>query len=232
MFGRQPLDAVRLHYGDITKPGVEFRQEVVTAIDPVAKRVTTDAGTYDADVLVVALGADLDPAATPGLEESGYEYYSVAGAERVRGVLPSFVSGRAVIAVLGPFFKCPAAPYETALMLHDNLTRRGVREATTITVVTPMGSPIPISAETSAGILAALAERDIAFWPESVVTGLDPARHVAALRDGRELPFDLFLGVPVHRCPEVVEASGLAVDGWIPVDRDVPAVSPTSRSVM
>jgi sulfide:quinone oxidoreductase len=37
-----------------------------------------DAGTYDADILVVALGADYDPAATPGLLEDGYEFYSTA----------------------------------------------------------------------------------------------------------------------------------------------------------
>ena len=61
MFGRKPLDAVRHHYRDIAKPAVEFRQETVTAIDPVARHVTTDRGGYDADILVVALGADLDP---------------------------------------------------------------------------------------------------------------------------------------------------------------------------
>src|SRR5258706_1418028 len=32
------------------------------------------------------------------------------------------------------------------------------------------------------------------------------------------MPYDLFLGVPVHRVPAVVQESGLAVDGWVPVD--------------
>jgi sulfide:quinone oxidoreductase len=67
MFGRQTLDEVRLYYRDITKPSAEVRQETIVSIDPQTRRVVTDAGEYDADILVVALGADLDPAATPGL---------------------------------------------------------------------------------------------------------------------------------------------------------------------
>jgi sulfide:quinone oxidoreductase len=218
MFGRQTPDAVRLSYRDIVKPSVEFRQETVKAIDPTTRTVTTDQSTYEADVLVVALGADIVPELTPGLVEGGNEFYSVAGAERLRDVIPTFEKGHAIISVLGPFFKCPAAPYECAMMLHESLVERGVRDATTIAVMTPMGMPIPISAEASAGIVAALEERGIDFRAETVVTSLDPATHQAALRDGGSVDYDLFLGVPVHRAPAVVEESALAEDGWIPVD--------------
>ncbi len=218
MFGRQTPEAVRMAYRDIAKPSVDFRQETVLSIDPATRTVTTNADTYETDVLVVALGADLDPAATPGLVEEGTEFYSVAGAEHVREVLPSFEGGPAIISVLGPFFKCPAAPFETAMMLHDFLTERGIRDASTIKIISPMAMPIPVSPEASAGILAGLAERDIEWWPQSVVTSLDPVAKTATLRDGRVEPYQLFLGIPVHRAPAVVEASGLTVDGWIPVD--------------
>ena len=218
MFGRETPAAVRMAYRDIAKPSVDFRQEVVQSIDPDARTVVTDQGTYAADVLVVALGADLDPAATPGMVEEGTEFYSVAGAERVREILPSFAGGDAIIGVLGGFFKCPAAPFETAMMLHDYLTERGRREGSTIKVVSPMPKPIPISPEASAGILAGLEARGIEWWPESLVTSLDPATKRATFRDGRVESYDLFLGIPVHRAPAVVEESGLTVDGWIPVD--------------
>ena len=79
MFGRRPASEVWNPYRDIAKPGVEFRQETVTSIDPAHRRVVTDAATYDADILVVALGADYDVAATPGLAEDGYEFYSRRG---------------------------------------------------------------------------------------------------------------------------------------------------------
>ncbi len=218
MYGRQPLDQVQIQYGHIAKPSVDFRQETVVSIDPTLRRVVTDRADYDADILVVALGADLDPAATPGLLEGGYEFYSPGGAERVSAVLPTFESGVAVISVLGPFFKCPPAPYEAAFLLHDFLVRRGVRDATSIYLLSSLGSPIPISEETSAAIVSLLAEKGIEFWPSSVVERLDPGARVAHLTDGRQLAYDLFLGIPVHRAPPVVVESGLTEDGWIPVD--------------
>jgi sulfide:quinone oxidoreductase len=213
MYGRQRLDQVQIHYRDIAKPSVDFRQETVVSIDPVARRVVTDGGSYDADILVVALGADLDPGATPGLTEGGYEFYSPDGADRVREVLPTFDSGVAVISVLGPFFKCPPAPYEAAFLLHDFLERRGVREATSIYLLSSLGSPIPISKETSAAIVSMLDEKGIEFWPSSVVERLDPGARVAHLGDGRQLAYDLFLGIPVHRAPQVVVEAGLTDDG-------------------
>ena len=188
------------------------------SIDPERRRVVTNAATYEPDILVVALGADLDPAATPGMVEEGSEFYTVEGAARVRGLLPAFEGGDVIIGVLGNFFKCPAAPFETAFMLHDFLEKRGLRATSTIKIVSPMGTPIPISPEASAGILEAAGERGIEWCPESKVTALDPATKIATLEDGRTMPYSLFLGVPVHRAPQVVTDSALAEDGWIPVD--------------
>src|SRR5207302_2146644 len=128
IFGRATLPQVRSPYRWIDKPGVTFRQETVTGIDPQRRHVVTDRGRYDADVLVVALGADLDPAATPGLVEGGHEFYSVAGATALAPVIQGFASGHAVIGVMGTPYKCPPAPCETALMLHDHLVARGVRD--------------------------------------------------------------------------------------------------------
>jgi len=89
MFGRTTLPDVRARYAEIRMAAVTFRQERVVAIDPVARQVVTDRGSHRADVLVVALGADLDPSATPGLVEGGYEFYSEAGAQRLAGVRAS-----------------------------------------------------------------------------------------------------------------------------------------------
>jgi len=119
LFGWKTLEEVRGYYRDIVKPGVAFRHEAVTGIDPDGRRVVTDRGTYDADFLVVALGADYDFAATPGFIEGGSEFYSLDGVSRLREMLPSITRGHVVIAVLGEPFKCPPAPCEAA-MLFDN----------------------------------------------------------------------------------------------------------------
>lgn len=218
MFGRTVPDAVRIAYRSIVKPGVRFRQETVTKIDPELRLVTTDGGAYDADVLVVALGADYDLDATPGLIEGGNEFYSLAGAVRLRDALSHFSKGRAIVGVTSTPYKCPPAPSEAALLLHDLLTRRGVRDACEISLVIPLGSPIPPSPASSRALLAAFAERGIEFLPNRCVRELDPARRVAILDDETEMPFDLFLGVPKHRVPDVVAASGMTENGWIPVN--------------
>ena len=218
MFGRTASAQVRHRYSDIVKPGVRFVQSTIRAIDPAAKRVDTDAGTFEADYLVIALGADLHPDATPGLIEGGHEFYTEHGAFACREVLNEFSGGNAIIAVTSTPFKCPPAPSETALMLHDFLTKRGLRDRSNISLVMPLPVPIPPSPDASQALLTAFAERGIDWRPQTLIGEIDAARSVALTTDGEELPYDLFLGVPVHRAPQVVVDAGLTVDGWIPVN--------------
>jgi len=217
MFGRTTLDAVQLPYKKFVKPGVRLLQETITMIDPVAKRVTTDHQTHEADFLVVALGADYDFDATPGLADAT-EFYTVAGAERLGKILPTFTKGRVLIGVCGAPYKCPPAPSEAALMMHDYLTTRGIRDACEITLILPLGTPVPPSPESSRALLAAFAERNITFVGDREVKSVDNQRRVAKIDDGREFPYDLFLGVPVNRAPMVLETSGMTEDGYVPAN--------------
>ena len=216
MFGRTSAAAVHHRYRDIINPGVRFVQATVTAIDPEAKRVETDAGAFDADILVVALGADLDPQSTPGLLEWGHEFYTEDAAFALREVLEQFDGGHVVVGVMSTPFKCPPAPSETALLVHDYLTRRGLRERSEISLVMPLPLPIPPSPPASEALLDAFADRGIGWYPNRLVKELTDG--VALLADGTEMAFDLFLGVPIHRVPSVVADSGMTVNGWIPVN--------------
>jgi sulfide:quinone oxidoreductase len=219
LFGRKATADILLHYDEISLEGVEFRRERVTSIDPEKRHVATDAASYDADILVVAVGADYDLAATPGFEEGGVEYYSVAGAERMRDVVSDFSSGNIVVGILGHPFKCPPAPFEGALLLHDHFVERGIRDSVEIRTVGPMAAPVPITQEVSQSILNALAERGIEYVPNQHVVEIDTRSKEARMASGGSIPYDLFVGIPVHRVPEVVERSGLAVDGWVPVEK-------------
>jgi len=198
------------------KPGVRLLQETISLVDPIAKRVTTDRGTHEADFLVVALGADYDFAATPGMAEAT-EFYTLAGATRLGEMLPSFSKGRVLIAVGGAPFKCPPAPSEAALMMHDYLSTRGVRAACEITLILPLEVPVPPSPETSRALLAAFAERNITFVADREMRLVDTQRRLVTLDDGRVFPYDLFLGVPAIRAPKMLEDSGLSEDGYVPV---------------
>ena len=219
MMGRQSPDDVRLPYRHFDKAGVEFRRETVTAIDPDTRRVTTDAGAYDADFLVIAMGADYDFDATPGFAEGGLEFYTVEGAARLRDALPRFDGGRVLVAVLGQPFKCPPAPFEGAFLLHEHFVQRGIRDAVQLSMAFPMQRPVPVTGEVSQMFRDSLAARDIEELPGHRVTSLDAATRTARLADGGTLSYDLFVGIPIHRAPAPLEESGLPVDGWVPVDQ-------------
>jgi sulfide:quinone oxidoreductase len=217
LFGRASREELSLPYSAITKPGVRFVRETITAIDPESRRVTTDRDQYQADHLVVALGADMAYEATPGLTEAE-AFYSVAGAAQLAGAVGSFASGHAVIGVCGIPYKCTPAPSECALLLHDELVSRGVRDDCTISYIAPQPNPVPPSPDAASAVLEAFAEHDIQFVPGRRIASLDRDRSVARLDDGTEVAYDLFLGVPKHRAPDVVLASGMAVDDYVPVD--------------
>lgn len=219
VFGRRTAPEILHPYARLTKPSVRFRQETILSIDPVARSATTDAGRHEGDFLVVALGAAYGLAATPGLGETGHEFYSLAGVERLRGALPDFTGGRVVVGVCGAIFKCPPAPSEAALMMHDYLAARGLRTGSSIDLVVPSAAPVPPSSSTSEVLLEAFTRRGITFHGGRRVASLNAAPGIARLDDGSDLPCDLFLGVPEHRAPQVVLASGLAPSGWIATDR-------------
>lgn len=221
MLGHEDLHEVRHAYRDLAKPGVRFVQANIESIDVPARRVETTAGTFDADVLVIALGADVDPEATPGLIEGGHEFYTLQGALAAREALAQFAGGPIVIGVAAVPFKCPPAPSEAALLLHDYLEARDLRAASEITLVMPTPAPVPPAPDASKALLAAFAARRINFVKEARVAALDVERRVVLLGTGVELPYALFLGVPIHRVPQVIVNSGLAAHSqdWIAVNR-------------
>jgi sulfide:quinone oxidoreductase len=218
MLGRQSADEIRLHYRDFDKDGVEFRQETVTGIDPARRRVTTDAGSYDADFLVVAMGADYDMDATPGLEAGGFEYYTVAGAERLRDALADFDGGRVLVSVLGQPFKCPPAPFEGRVPVARVLHAAGHPRVGADDVDVPDAAPVPVTGR---------SRRCSATRSPAGHRGAAPApRHEHRAGDAYGTAcrrWDAALR-PVRRHPDPprarsAAASGLAVNGWVPVDQ-------------
>ncbi|MBI5309621.1 MAG: NAD(P)/FAD-dependent oxidoreductase [Actinobacteria bacterium] len=218
MFGRTDADHVRHEYAEIVKPGVRFVQAEVTSIDAGAKHVDTTAGSFDADFLVIALGADYDLSATPGLAEGGYEFYTNDAAFRQRDTIAGFGGGRVIVGVVSAPFKCPPAPSEAALLIHDALSARGLRDRSSISLLMPFGRPIPPSPEASEALLSKFAEHEIEWLPNTAVASVDPEKGTLTTSNAEEMEFDLFLCIPHHVAPAVLIDSGLTEDGWVPVD--------------
>jgi len=223
---RQPRTITR-DYSGLARRGIEVVHAAVSGIDTGAAAVTTESGTIAYDYLVVALGASLDPDRVPGLSEHTFHPYDLPSAERLRDALKAFTGGRISVAIASLPYKCPAAPYETAMLIDGYLRKRGIRDASRIDMYTPEPLPLPVAGPHAGySVAAELARRDITFHPRTQLEGVEPS----ALRFGGEsAPHDLAVVIPPHRPPEVVLNSGLAgPNGWIPVDRSTLRTSATN----
>lgn len=198
--------------------GIQFLQQQIRAIDPAARRVTTDEGSLAADYLVVALGAVARPDLVPGLVEHGHNIWDSDGVPALQGKLADFDGGRIAVVIAGVPYPCPPAPFECAMLLDDHLRQRGLRERTELTVATLQPMLLPNAGrEGSAWLGEQLTARKIPFHTGRKVRQVEAGRVVF---DDGELSFDLLVGVPPHRVPTVVRDSGLTGDGeWIQVDQ-------------
>jgi len=221
MVGRRRRYQIERPLRELLAPGVELVEADVRSIDPVARRVETTAGVLVGDALVVALGAEPHRDAVPGYREAALDFFSPEGASACAGALDTFAGGRVVVAVAALPYKCPAAPHEAALLLDDELRRRGIRERCEIDVYSPEPAPMPVAGPAmGAAVVGLLEARGIRFHPGSRVERFEAATREVVLGDGSRAGYDLLAGVPPHRAPAAVRESPLAgAAGWIPVDR-------------
>ncbi|MDX1615127.1 MAG: FAD/NAD(P)-binding oxidoreductase [Candidatus Promineifilaceae bacterium] len=220
MFGRQTAEQVKSYYANLAHPRVRFLQDTIELIDPEKRRVRTRTATFGYDYLIVALGAELAPELTPGFVEDGYEFYSLAGAARLYPALDAFTAGTIVLSIFGAPYKCPPAPYEAAFQLHDFYRAKGVRDQVAIKMLIPAPVPLPVAPGAADEVKARFAERGIDLLTQHKVTALDPVVRQAHIAGREPLAYDLFIGVPLHRPPQVVRDSALGQGSWIPVGRE------------
>jgi sulfide:quinone oxidoreductase len=205
--GRRPLQALE-RFGIRVLPGT------ITAIDPANRAVEVDGRRWEGDAMVVALGAELAPEAIPGFREHALNVYDPQEIPRAMEAVRAFRGGQVMIGIFGAPYKCPPAPYEMAFLLQDFFEARGVRAR--ISVFTPQPMSLPVLGAAGCSVLEGrLAERGIDFLPNHKATAVEAG---AVVFGERRRPFDLLLGIPPHRCPEVVVRSGLTDGGaWVRV---------------
>lgn len=216
---RRPAQVSRtLHR--LQRVGVELLQAEVVGIDLDERRVKTSTGGLTFDRLVVALGAELAPDALSGFVEGAHNIYTLEGAASAAQGLRDLSGGRVVVQVSRLPFKCPAAPYEAEFLARDALRRRGLGDRSSVAVYTPEPFPMPTAGQAVGQALAGmLSSRGIDFHPGQTVEGIDPTARELRLASGERVSYDLLLGVPPHRLPDVLKSSPLASGpGFIPVD--------------
>lgn len=218
--GERTVGQVERELSRLSRKGIEFIQGGVNTIDTAASRVTVDDRELDYDYLVVSLGAELDPGAIPGLSRAGINVYELSGLAEARQSLLGFKEGRVVVAICRMPYKCPAAPYEIAMLADEILRVQGVRDKCEIEVVTWEPFPMPVAGKVMGdAVLSLMSPRGIAYKPNTTITSVDPDNRQISLEEGEPVPYDLLLVVPPHKCPDVIRESGLTGESpWVPVD--------------
>ncbi|HUP15235.1 MAG TPA: FAD/NAD(P)-binding oxidoreductase [Acidimicrobiia bacterium] len=226
----RPLDrlakkGIEVILGEISRIDPDTRRvrvvEHPNGDDPLSRRLGGVARDLEADHLIVSLGVELAPETIPGLAEGGHNFYTLAGAESLRLALADFHGGQIVVLTATPAYKCPAAPYEAAMLLRDHCRRRGIGESTQVDLYAAEPGPMGVTGpEVSAQVRRMVEDQGITYRPQHQVTEVDASGKTIAFANGATASFDVLAYVPPHRAPQVVRDAGLVDDaGWVPVDR-------------
>ena len=217
---RQP-DQITKDLRHMLQFGIEVVQAEVQEIDPERAIVRANGDDLAYDYLVVTLGADLAPEVMPGYVETAYNFFDLEGTTKLWSALQRFEGGRVAVLVSAMPFKCPAAPYEAAMLIEDVLRRRGIRDRCQVRVFTPEPQPMLVAGpDMGVSVVGMLATKNIGFHPNLSLDHIDPVRQTLVFKNGRQDSFDLLAAVPPHRPPTVVKESSLANEaGWVTVDK-------------
>ena len=202
---------------DLQKPtegfiasGVQYVCERITAIDTEHRQVTTDRQTLSYDWLVLALGCRTIVEEVEGLLEQWGEtvhgFYTPGSALRLARALEEFQGGDLVVDIAEMPIKCPVAPLEFACLADDYLTKRGIRDKTKITLVTPLSGAFtkPVCNEV---LTSTLEEKGIDVVPNASLDRVTD--HAMYSPDGQEVPFDLMVCIPPHEGSDLIEEADL-----------------------
>jgi sulfide:quinone oxidoreductase len=203
----------------LERKGIEVVRGEVERIDPARREAVVDGRTLAADHLVVALGAQFAPELVPGLAGAGLTFCTLDGAERLRDALGRTRAGRIVVLTAAPAYKCPAAPYEAAMLIDALLRRRGLRSAVDMALHSAEPGPMAVAgAAASAAVRGMVEQKGIAYHPDHLIARAEPGR--VLFTDGVTADFDLLVYVPAIRPPSALANSELVDDsGWVRVDR-------------
>jgi len=225
MSGRRSAKQVTRPLRHLERRGIEVIIADIEAIDPVKRTVTAGGQEITADQLVVSLGADYATDAVPGLSDRGNTFATLPGAQQLASRIKAVTKGRILVVTAAPLYRCPAAPYESALLIDAALRHSGVRGSVEVALHSAELAPMGVAgANVSEAVMSILADRAIDYRPSHQIANVEMGR--AEFADGEVEPFDLLVYMPPIRSPKVVAESSLGTaSGWVEVDRDTSATS-------
>jgi sulfide:quinone oxidoreductase len=218
MLGMRKPEQTQKSLSALERKGIEVVNGEVVSIDAGGKKVKTNRDGFSFDYLIIAMGAQYSIDIIPGFKEHAHHIYDLESTIKFRDALDAFQGRDIAIGVSRTPFKCPAAPYEAALLVEHRLRKKGIRDKVNIRFFTPEGLPLPSAGpDIGNGTAELLKSRGIDAKFKVKLTEVKPSE--AVFEDGSTIPFDLLFAVPPHKCPQPVVDAGLTDQtGWVPVD--------------
>ncbi len=222
-FGFTSLEKITRKRSEFLPKGVDFVVSGIERIDPSGNAVVLENGRKIAyDLLIVATGAEIVPAETPGMldgwRESIFDFYTAEGAVALAGKVREFQGGKVVIHINEMPIKCPVAPLEFTFFADYCLKRRNLREASEVVFVTPLSAAFtkPVASKVLGSLLE---ERGIRLVPDFSAERVDATAKKLVSYDGREVPYDILITVPTNMGDPLIERSGMGDElRFVPTD--------------
>lgn len=218
MVGWRQIEDMKRDFSPLKRKGIDFIQAEVNGIDFNNQAVSTTAGNVKYDYLVISLGADIYPERLAGFKEGAYNLYQLSEVIRLRDDLANFKGDKVAVMVSSIPFKCPAAPYEAALILNAYFKRQN--KNVQVQVVSPEPQPMPVAGPAMGqAVVSLLNMSGIQYMPNTTIKTVKADKKELETADGKSIPFDMLVGVPSHGAPAVIKNSSIAAEtGWIPVN--------------
>lgn len=218
--GSRRLEDSQTPLEGLNAKGIEYLNDEVTEIDVAQNRVQAkDHGWIKYDYLIVALGAELAPDRIGGFVGRGYNLYDAQQVPALREKLLGLERGKVAISIMGMPYKCPPAPYEASMLIDNMLTRQGTRSNIEIDIYAPALIALPIAGpQISANIVEIVSQRGIRFHPSHKLKLVIDGK--LEFENGSKADYDVLIGIPPHKVPEIVRSAGLTEGDWVAVNRD------------
>ncbi|HLG36718.1 MAG TPA: FAD/NAD(P)-binding oxidoreductase [Nitrososphaera sp.] len=217
--GSRKLEDSQTPLAGLSAKGIEVLNDEVIKIDTASSTIETrDNGSLEFDYLIVALGAELVPDRVPGFVANGHNLYDPLQVPRIREKLLAMNGGKVAIAIMGMPYKCPPAPYEASIIISNILARAGAGNSQ-IDLYSPAPMAIPAAGpKLSATVVDTISQHGVRFNPSHKLKSVTESQ--IEFENGVVKDYDLLIGIPPHRAPEVVRASGLtAGSDWVTIDK-------------